>query len=74
MEYIMSRWTADFANDPKNDYELVVEILCDGEDAGVIKNGINGLELVWFAHSNDYIIPVDWLSGLVSEAKKKLLR
>ena len=68
----MSKWTADFANDPNNDYALIVEILHDGEDVGIIKNGKHGLELIWFAHTNDYIIPFEWLFDLMSEAKKRL--
>ncbi len=68
----MSKWTADFANDPKNDYALIVEILHNGEDVAVIKNGKYGLELIWFAHGNDLIIPLDWLLGLINEASKRL--
>ena len=68
----MSQWTADFTNDPNNDYELIVEILYNDEDVGFIKNGKCGLELILFAHNNDYIIPFEWLFGLMSEAKRRL--
>lgn len=65
----MSQWTADFTNDSNNDYELIVQIFYEGEEVGLIKNGKQGLELIWFAHGSDYNIPFDWFFGLMNEAK-----
>ncbi|HLC07134.1 MAG TPA: hypothetical protein VJJ26_03020 [Candidatus Babeliales bacterium] len=69
----MSQWTADFANDPNNNYELIIEILHNGQDVGVIKHGKNGLELVLFPHGSSFSIPFDWLLGLMNEANNKLI-
>mgnify|MGYP000901461224 CR=1 FL=1 len=59
----MSGWTADFANDPFDDYNLIVEILFNDEDVAVIKQGKDGLEMKWYATDKDIIIPVEWLNG-----------
>ena len=69
----MSKWTADFTNDPFNDYEIVVEILYNDEEVAVIKQGGDGLEMKWYAAENDIVIPVEWLSNLLSQAKEKLI-
>jgi hypothetical protein len=68
----MLQWTADFTNDPNNDYALIIEILCDGEDIGVIKHGKHGLEFVIFNHNQNIVIPFNWFLGLMNEAKNKL--
>lgn len=68
----MLQWTADFTNDPNNDYELMIEILHNGEDVGVIKRGKHGLEFILFSHSKDVVIPFDWLLGLMNEVNSKL--
>ncbi len=65
----MSQWAADFTNDPNNNYELMVEILYNGEDVGVIKRGKYGIELIWFDHQNNLTVPFDWLFKLMSEAQ-----
>ena len=65
----MSQWAADFTNDPNNNYELMIEILYNGEDVGVIKRGNYGVELVWFNHNMDLTIPFDWLLKLMNDAK-----
>lgn len=68
----MSGWTADFVNDPFDDYNLIVEILFNDEDVAVIKQGNNGLEMKWYASDKDLTIPVEWLNGLLNEAKERL--
>lgn len=68
----MSLWTADFANNPFDDYNLMVEIHCDGEEVGVIKRGQNGLEIKWYPNKNELAIPLDWLLGLLFEATKRM--
>ena len=70
----MIGWTADFANDPFDDYNLIVEILFNNEDVAVIKQGNDGLEMKWYASEKDLIIPVQWLNGLLNEAKERLKR
>lgn len=66
----MQKWTADFTNDPFNNYELIVEIQRDGKDVARIQPGKNGLELKWYANDSDLIIPLDWLLGLINEINK----
>jgi len=70
----MSHWTADFTNDPFNDYEIVVEILYNDKDVAVIKQGVDGLEMKWYATESDIVIPVEWLSNLLNQAKERLRR
>ena len=67
----MSQQIADFINYSNNDYELIVEILCDDEEIGVIKRGKFGLEFILFNHDKNIIIPFDWLLGLMNEANKR---
>lgn len=68
----MSNWTADFVNDPYNDYEMIVEILYNDEDIAVIRQGKDGLELKWYAHQNDLVVPFEWIADLFMEAIKRL--
>ncbi len=67
----MSKWTADITNDPNNDYNLMVEILHNGEDIAVIHKGEEGMELKWYAHKDDLIIPLEWILNLLLEIKNK---
>jgi hypothetical protein len=68
----MLKWTADFTNDPNNDFELIVEILCNDQDVAVIKQGNSGLELKLYPHNKDLIIPFDWLIGLMNEVSNRM--
>ncbi len=68
----MIKWTADFVNDPNNDFELIAEVLCEGDDAAVLKKGNSGLELTFYAHNKDLIIPFDWLMGLMIEFNRRM--
>lgn len=70
----MNGWTADFTNDPFDDYNLIVEILFNDEDIAVIKQGNEGLEMKWYASNKDIVIPVEWLDGLLNEVKERLRR
>lgn len=70
----MSGWTADFANDLFDDYNLIVEISFNDEDVAVIKQSSDGLEMKWYASDKDLTIPVEWLNGLLSQAKERLKR
>jgi hypothetical protein len=68
----MLKWTADFTNDPSNDFELIVEILCNDQDVAVIKQGNSRLELKLYSHNKDLIIPFDWLMGLMNEVNNRM--
>jgi len=69
-EFVMSRWTADWTNDPDDDYNLTLEILCDDEHVAVIKRSHESLVLKWYSGPKGLIMPVDWLSGLLLSAKE----
>jgi len=68
-----NRWTADIANDPDHDYDLVIELREDGKDVAVIRRGQDGLELVWYADRADRTVPVKWLKELLAYAEERLL-
>lgn len=68
----MNVWTADFANDPYNDYSPIVEILYDDKDVAVIIQGKDGLELKWYPNKRELIIPLQWLCGIIIEFEKRL--
>ena len=68
----MRNWSADFGNDPNNDYNPIIEILCEDEEVAVIKEGKSGLEIKWYPNKEELIIPLDWLQGLLIEAKKRM--
>ena len=68
----MRQWAADFANDPYDDYNLIVEILCDDKEVAVIKQMQQGLEMKWHPSKEELRIPVDWLLGLFLEAKERM--
>ena len=68
----MNKWCADFCNDPYNDYNLIVEVLCDDEEMAVIKKINAKLELHWYPCENKITVPVDWLLALLDEATKRL--
>ncbi len=68
----MLEWSADFVNDPSDDYNLIVEVLCDDKDVGVIRN-VNGVIVVkWSPQVRELEIPVDWLISLLSTASERL--
>ena len=60
----MEDWTAYYSNNPDDDYNLIVEILFKDEDIAMISNGIDGLELKWYASNADVKVPVEWLLSL----------
>ena len=68
----MRGWTADYVNDPYNDFEIVVEILYNDKDVGVIYKGEHGLEIKWYGNNKSLVIPVEWLVLLLMEVKSKL--
>ena len=68
----MKQWSADFGNDPFNDYNLIVEVLFNHKDVALIKQGKNGLEIKWYPHTEELIVPLDWFLDLMKEVKKRL--
>ena len=44
------------------------------KDVAVIKQGVDGLEMKWYATESDIVIPVEWLSNLLNQAKERLRR
>jgi len=68
----MLGWAADYTNDPNNDYELVIEILYNDLDVGMICMGEKGLVLKWYASQVDINVPLDWFANLLSKARTDL--
>ncbi|AIF51848.1 hypothetical protein [Pelosinus sp. UFO1] len=68
----MKGWSADFVNDPNNDFEVVLEILYEDKDVAVIRQGVDGLEIHWYENTKRLVVPVDWLVKLLIDAKEKL--
>jgi len=66
----MKEWTAVWTNDPDDDYNLILEILYDDEEVAVVKQSQQGLILKWYVSPKGLIIPVDWFSGLLLDAKE----
>ena len=65
-------WSADFANDPYDDYNLIVEILYGDEDIAVIKRSQIGLEIKFYPNTEELLIPFDWLLRLLLETERRL--
>lgn len=68
----MRGWTADYVNNPYNDFEIVVEILYNDKDVGVIYKDEQGVAIKWYENNEPLVIPVEWLVVLLMEVKSKL--
>ncbi|MBU7008839.1 hypothetical protein [Phosphitispora fastidiosa] len=68
----MKKWSADFTNDPDDDYNLIIDVWYGDEHSGQIRNSIEGLEIVWFPNDQVRNVPLDWFLGVLLEAKKAL--
>ena len=68
----MNNWTADFSNDPNDDYNLIVEILCNEEEIAIIRKGKEELEIMWYPNEKELVIPHKWLLTLLNEAEKRM--
>ena len=66
----MEQWSADIANDPNNDYELLAEILYKEKDVAIIKQGKEGLELILYSHDQDLTIPCSWLLEIINNLQQ----
>jgi hypothetical protein len=69
---ILDKWTADFTNDPFDDYNLITEILLDDEEVAVIKREENGLNIKWYSNEKEMNIPFDWFLGLMLEIRNRM--
>jgi hypothetical protein len=67
-----ARWSADFTNDPSDDYNLITEILLDDEEIAVIKQEEGELIITWYPNEEEINIPFEWMLGLMQEIKKRM--
>lgn len=63
----MGMWTAEFSNDPENDYNIYVELLEDDEYKARLYCDKDETLLLRFYGGNGGILPIDWLSKIVEE-------
>ena len=68
----MEHWTADFVNDPFDDYNIMIEIHHNNEDVAAIKRGDQGLEIKLYQNNEDLTVSFDWFLDLLLEAKKRM--
>jgi hypothetical protein len=68
----LKKWSADFCNNPHDDYNLIVELLCDDEEVAIIRRADDRLEMRWYPTPEEIIVPVEWLNGLLAEAARRL--
>ena len=68
----MEQWSANITNDPFDDYNLIIEILFNGEEVAVIRQGEDGLEIRWYPNKEEITIPLKWLSNFLNYAEKRL--
>lgn len=58
----MGEWEALFANDPDNDYALIMEFWFGDEQIGVVRDGKEGLSVdLYGTGSEPVVIPLAWL-------------
>jgi hypothetical protein len=68
----MDSWTSEITNDPDNDYKLYIELLKNDHSIANLKM-INGeLVLKIFFNEESIEIPAEWISEIISNAKKDL--
>jgi hypothetical protein len=60
-------WTGNYANDPYNDFALLIEMFYDEYNVGIIRQEKNGVSLRWFSYEKKLIVPFEWLFKLVDE-------
>ena len=71
-DFAMNQWSASFANDSDNDYNIITKILCDDEVVAVVEQSTQGLILKWHNNSKELMMPVDWLLELLLETKRSI--
>jgi len=68
----MNEWAKVWVNDPYDDYNLTIEIICDNKDVALIKQSTQGLILKWHISPIGLVIPADWFAKLLQEAKRDI--
>jgi len=67
----MKNWSADFVNDPNDDYNIIAEIYCNSEEIGVIRKMDDVLKFRIYSRGNDIDVPAEWLAGLLNELRAR---
>ena len=68
----MLGWSANFINNPYDDYSLMIELLYHGKEVAIIYQGKKELEFKWYPHEEDLVVPLDWIFKLCIEAEESL--
>ena len=63
----MGIWTADFSNDPENDFNLYVELLEDDEYKARLYYDMDERLYLRFYGGSEVILCVDWLTGIIKD-------
>ena len=66
----MAQWTADVANDPNQDGDLVLELMEDGEYRARLLKSPDGKIIVEVYDTGQFSMPFAWLEEIVESAKK----
>ena len=69
----MAKWTADVTNDPNQDFDLVVELLEDGEYRARVKRCPAGEAVLQVYEGPGFSVPLDWLRSILSGAVQEVL-
>ena len=65
----MKKLVADYVNDPKNDYDIMLEILSDDEEIAAIRKVDNEYKMIIYKTMNDIEIPLTWLKDVIKHLK-----
>ncbi len=68
----MNKWTAEITNDPERDFELYLELLCDGEYVARIQRNSSGEFELSVYGERELSIPLAWLQQMSDRAKTEL--
>jgi hypothetical protein len=63
-------WQSQFANDPRKDYELYLELLDDTQPQAKIERAADGELYLSVFGSPDVLIPFRWLLSLADRAEE----
>lgn len=69
---MQKKWSANFVNDPNNDFELIVEICYGNEDIAIIRKEKEVIKFKFYKNDENINIPFDWLFEVMKEAKETL--
>ena len=70
---MIHNWSADITNDPRDDYELCIELSEHGEHKSTIQRNAEGaLVMEVFSDPKTLCIPVTWLLGVLERAEREL--